>query len=91
MDKEIVLKAGLYGFALFMTPFADKIIPILFADKWPSAPMIIGCAILGSIASSIGLRAYFDGSYERGKINNGNGNGAPAAVPAKPVVPTKTP
>ena len=82
MSRDIVLKSGLYGFALFMTPFADKVIPILFADKWPSPQMTLGCAILGSIAASIGLKAYFDGSYERGRTG---------LAPSRPLVPAKTP
>jgi hypothetical protein len=47
----------------------------------------MGCVILGTIASSLGLRMYFDGSYERSKTLNGNGkNGAPP-----PVLPPTTP
>jgi drug/metabolite transporter (DMT)-like permease len=72
MDQDIKLKAVLYAIPLFLTPFADKIISILFTDKWPSIPMVVGCTLLGIIASSLGLRMYFDGSYERSKTN-GNG------------------
>lgn len=67
MGNDIHFKAAFYGIALFLSPFADKIIPILFQDKWPSLPMVAGCALLGVIACSIGLRAYYDGSYERSK------------------------
>jgi len=67
MDKEIIVKSGLYALALFLSPFADKLVPILMSDTWPSVPMTFGCIILGAIAASIGLRAYFDGSYERSK------------------------
>lgn len=66
-ETDIKWKAALYAIPLFLTPFADKIIPVLFEDKWPSLPMILGCALLGTIASSLGLRMYFDGSYERAK------------------------
>lgn len=69
MDRDIKYKAFLYGVPLFLTPFADKILPILFEDKWPSLPKLAGCTVLGVISCSIGLRAYFDGSYERGKID----------------------
>lgn len=87
--NDIHCKAAFYGVALFLSPFADKIVPILYQDKWPSLPMTAGCVLVGIIACSIGLRAYYDGSYERSK--NGYLTGTPAAVPAKPVVPPKTP
>ena len=87
--NDIHYKAAFYGVALFFTPFADKIVPILFQDKWPSAPMTVGCSLLGIIAMSIGLRAYYDGSYERAK--NGYLTGHKDTLPAKPVVPAKTP
>ncbi len=87
MDSDIKYKAVLYAIPLFLTPFADKIISILFLDKWPSLPMVVGCTLLGIIASSLGLRMYFDGSYERSK--NGNGNGKPP-IPGAPIIPPKT-
>lgn len=65
VTPDIHFKASLYAFALFLSPFADKIVPVLFDDKWPSAQMTMGCVILGTIAAAIGLRAYYDGSYER--------------------------
>ena len=87
MDADIKYKALLYAIPLFLTPFADKIISVLFTDKWPSWQMVMGCVILGTIASSLGLRMFFDGSYERSKALNGNGkNGAPT-----PVLPPPTP
>ena len=80
MDKDIKIKALLYAIPLFLTPFADKIISILFKDQWPSPQMVVGCALLGLIASSLGLRMFFDGSYERSKTNgNGNGTAPPVA------------
>lgn len=85
MDADIKFKAALYAIPLFLTPFADKIIAILFQDQWPSLQMIAGCTLLGIIATSLGLRMYFDGSYERSKNGNGNGNGKPP--PGVPVVP----
>lgn len=90
---DIHKKAFLYAVALFLTPFADKIIPILFNDKWPSLPMMLGCTILGVIATSIGLRAYYDGSYERSKNGylGGHKDSPPAAIPDQPAAPAKTP
>lgn len=67
MTSDIKLKAFLYGLALFLTPFSDKLIPILFSNEWPSLQMTIGCTLMGIIACSIGIRAYLDGSYERSK------------------------
>ncbi|MGV0949226.1 MAG: hypothetical protein ACOYB3_01045 [Azonexus sp.] len=87
--SDIHHKAAFYGVALFFTPFADKIVPILFLDRWPSAPMVVGCSLLGIIAMSIGLRAYYDGSYERAKgLDN---RVIPLTDAPKPVVPAKTP
>jgi hypothetical protein len=86
MDADIKYKAVLYAIPLFLTPFADKIISILFQDKWPSLPMIVGCTLLGIIATSLGLRMYFDGSYERSK--NGNGKLLLPTIPPDP--PSKT-
>ena len=89
MNRELQVKAALYGIPLFFGPFADKIGSILFQDKWPSIPMVVGCTLLGVISACIGLRAYTDGSYERGKPNwNGNGNGTP---PAATVTSVKAP
>ena len=85
--NEIHYKATLYGIVLFLTPFSDKIVPLLFQDKWPSPQTVVGCALLGIISASVGLRAYYDGSYERSKIVNGNGTPKvtpPAATPAPP-------
>ena len=77
MDADIKYKALLYAIPLFLTPFADKIISVLFTDKWPSWQMVMGCVILGTIASSLGLRMYFDGSYERSKMNGSSTSAKP--------------
>jgi len=82
---DVSKKAFLYGLALFLSPFADKIVPILFNNEWPSLPMTLGCSLLGTIQCSIGLRAYYDGSYERSK--NGyltEKTEKPAVAPADP-------
>lgn len=81
MDQDIKWKAFLYAVPLFLTPFADKIVAILFQDQWPSLPKIVGCAVLGTIATSLGLRMFYDGSYERSKNGNGNGNGSLPPTP----------
>ncbi len=58
-------KAMLYFVPLFLAPFADKLGTALLAGTYPSCPQIIYCAIVGTIAACIGLRAYYDGSYQR--------------------------
>jgi hypothetical protein len=92
MDYDIKYKAALYAIPLFLTPFADKIIPILFEDKWPSIPMTAGCSLLGIMASSLGLRMYFDGSYERSKNGAGPGPENPSVLlRVQPALPKVTP
>ena len=82
MMKPTTFRAWLYAIPLFLTPFADKIVPILEGDKWPSPMRLVACAIVGLIASAIGLRAYYDGSYQRHADDKAkaNGNGAAAAT-----------
>jgi hypothetical protein len=67
MKLDITGKALLYAIPLFLAPFVDKLADLLLNDQWPSAPKLVGCALLGVVSASIGLRAYFDGSYERSK------------------------
>ena len=64
---EINGKALLYAVPLFLAPFVDKLADLLLNDQWPSLPKLCGCALLGTVSASIGLRAFFDGSYERSK------------------------
>ncbi len=66
---DISGKATLYAVPLFLAPFVDKLGNILLTGEWPSAPMMVGCGLLGIVSASIGLRAFFDGSYERKKTN----------------------
>ena len=87
MDADIKYKAILYAIPLFLTPFADKIISVLFTDKWPSWQMVMGCVILGAISSSLGLRMFFDGSYERSKNGNGKNGVTPPVLPSVPPPP----
>lgn len=79
MPNIIFWKCFLYGVPLFLTPFVDKIGPILFLRQWPSVPEVVGCTLLGTVSASIGLRAYFDGSYERSLSDKE----VPAPVPPK--------
>ena len=64
---DITGKALLYAIPLFLTPFVDKLVDLLLNDQWPSLPKLVGCGLLGTVAASIGLRAFYDGSYQRAK------------------------
>ena len=65
MNMSIAGKATLYAIPLFLGPVIEKLADILMNDQWPSLPRMVFCCILGLSAMCIGLRAYFDGSYER--------------------------
>ena len=65
MNAPVILRATLYAVPLFLSPFADKLVDVLFKDEWPSPQKVVGCSIIGFIGMAIGLRAYFDGSAER--------------------------
>jgi hypothetical protein len=69
--NDISGKALLYAIPLFLTPFVDKLGALLLDGKWPTIPATVGCCLLGIVSASIGLRAFFDGSYERKKNENG--------------------
>lgn len=77
---DIKLKAVLYAIPLLLTPFADKAVAIMLQNEWPTLPMMAGCAVLGVISAAIGLRAYFDGSYERSIKTNGGSSGQPPVL-----------
>lgn len=65
MNLSITGKALLYAIPLFLAPVIEKLADILMNDQWPSVPKLVFSGILGLSAMCIGLRAYFDGSYER--------------------------
>ncbi len=65
MKASIVLKAFLYATPLFLAPCIEKLADILMNDQWPSLPRIVFSAMLGASSMCFGLRAFFDGSYER--------------------------
>ena len=65
--NDISFKAALYAVPLFLAPFVDKLAPDLFNDNWPSKQSVVGCVLLGTVSMCIGLRAFFDGSYQRRK------------------------
>ncbi len=65
--NEIQWKALLYGVPIFLAPFVDKLGDILFNSAWPSPQQIVGCCLLGTIQASIGLKAFYDGSYQKAK------------------------
>ncbi len=67
LASDVSGKAMLYFIPLFLTPFADKLGPSLLDGKYPTGPAIFGCTLLGTIAGCYGLKAYYDGSYQRNK------------------------
>jgi hypothetical protein len=68
--KPTTLRGLLYVIVLFLTPFGDKILPVLWANQWPTPQALIATSVMGIIAASIGLRAFLDGSLERSKSGN---------------------
>ncbi len=87
--NDISGKAALYAIPLYLTPFIDKLGTLLLNGQWPTIQACVGCALLGTVAACIGLRAFYDGSYERRK------SGSDAAdlpmSPAKPDAPAIQP
>lgn len=67
MKTEIYFKAGLYAVPLYLTPFIEKLGDGLMNGNWPCWQQVIFCSLLGFSSTAIGLRAFFDGSYERNK------------------------
>jgi hypothetical protein len=53
---------------LFLAPCIEKLADILMNDSWPSPQKVVFSGILGLSSMCIGLRAYFDGSYERDRV-----------------------
>ncbi len=84
-------KAFLYAVALFLAPFAEKLVPILWEDSWPSAQKFAGCALTGLIATAIGLRAFYDGSVERTKQDRKEEQETTSVAKTVTVSETKTP
>jgi hypothetical protein len=70
--KTTTIRCFLYAGILFMTPFAEKLSPVLSNNKWPTMQSLVLCALAGTIAAFIGVRAYIDGSFERAKTNGEN-------------------
>ena len=84
--NDISGKAALYAIPLFLTPFVDKLGTLLLNGTWPTPQAVVGCTLLGVCAASIGLRAFFDGSYERRK--SGSDSDDLPVTPAQEVKPT---
>ena len=86
--NDISGKAALYAIPLFLTPFVDKLGTLLLNGQWPTIPAVVGCTLLGICASAIGLRAFFDGSYERRKSGSDASDLPVQPTPAPPAPPT---
>ena len=83
--NDISGKALLYAVPLFLAPFVDKLADLLLNDQWPSLPKLVGCSLLGAVSASIGLRAFFDGSYERRKSGSDSGDTQVFTKPTTPI------
>ena len=70
----ISAKALLYAIPLFLTPFIDKMGDLMYNGYWPTYPQIVISALVGIAQASVGLRAFYDGSYERSKQNENSKN-----------------
>ncbi len=64
---DISGKALLYFVPLFLSPFVEKLGQIMLGGNWPTIPALVMCSVIGLIAGCIGLRAFYDGSYQRDK------------------------
>ena len=67
--KPTTIRAMLYCIALFLSPFTEKVVPVLNEGKWPLPQALLGTCIVGVVAAVIGLRAYLDGSAERARMS----------------------
>jgi hypothetical protein len=65
--NPVTFRAILYAIPLFLGPFADKLVPLMWDGKWPTPQSFVASAVLGTVAVAIGLRAYYDGSAERAR------------------------
>jgi hypothetical protein len=70
MKYGIWAKATCYMLPLFLSPFVDKFGDYLLNGIWPSLQLISYCALVGTINTCIGGRAFFDGSAERSKTED---------------------
>jgi len=84
--NDIQGKAALYAIPLFLTPFVDKMGPYWTQGNFAPLSMYPYCLLTGIIAACIGLRAFYDGSYERRKSGS-DANDLPV-TPAQEVKPT---
>lgn len=69
--KPTTIRASLYAGVLFLTPFSEKLGPVLNNNQWPSPQSLIVCVLAGTVAALVGIRAYLDGSAERARSAGG--------------------
>lgn len=81
----VVLKACLYGYVAFLTPYSALLTMYASLDEpyWPGALQQIAALVAGTISAAVAVRAYFDGSSGRWQDNQ---NGS---FRVKPVEPTE--
>lgn len=69
--KPTTQRGVLYGLAAFLVPWTEKVVPVLMQNEWPTPQSCVASVILGVAAAVIALRAFIDGSVERGKPAKG--------------------
>ncbi len=70
----VIYRASLYFIPIFLSPFVDKVVPILYSGEWPSRNMLAGCSIVGLVAGCITLRSFSDGSVQQHIVKLANGH-----------------
>lgn len=66
--KPTTLRCLLYAAILFLSPFGEKLGPVLQNNEWPTPQSILLCSLIGIVAALVGVRAYLDGSNERERM-----------------------
>ena len=67
MNKTVAMKAGLYAGIALLTPLAAIMSEFAQRDAWPSLIIVAAALLTGLVQALIAVRAFFDGSAERGK------------------------
>lgn len=83
----VVLKAALYGYVAFLTPYSALLTMYAGLDDphWPGLLQQVAALVAGTIAAAVAVRAYFDGSSSRWQDNqNGSFRVKPEPKPETP-------
>lgn len=72
MNSYTTIRCILYALILFLTPFAEKIGPVLQENLWPTPQSLVLCSLTGLVAALVGVRAYIDSSFARSRNQTNN-------------------